>query len=150
MAIKRMQLFFDDDNTFMFIKRRMEFACLVEMSGELVKRAWKHFFSTQKNFPGYKKIPAGTVTLSSARDIILDPFNQVPAGESITQKPGSVPESIKKWIAKVAENQRFLYRGKRRSTTISEWVIIGELCVFIMFALAIVARFAFARTTPHG
>jgi len=107
------QLYFQDDNKFRFIKRQLEYSCLVEKSkGELI-RAWKHFFGNQLYFPGYKNISADTVTLGFARDIILDPFNKVPTGEAVSEKPKAKDaQGLKKWIAKVAENQRHIYRSK--------------------------------------
>lgn len=130
------QLYFRDDNAFKFIKRELEFSCLVEKkAGELV-RGWKHFFGNQLYFPGYRNMSADTVTLGGARDIILDPFNKVPEGNSVNNKPKTKDSTdLKKWIAKIAENQRHIYRVKRKSTIkedVINYCLMGVLGVMVV------------------
>lgn len=132
---KKLQLYFGDDNTFSFIKRVLGFTCLLEKTGEKLTRAWKHFYSNQIPFPGYKKMPAGHVMLAFSRDIILDPFDKIPKGESINQKPLSGKENIKKWIAQIAENQRHIFRAKREThlwTSRLTWGFLGVLFVMVL------------------
>ncbi len=114
----------------------MESSCLVEKSkGELV-RGWKHFFGNQYYFAGYKGISAGTITLGFARDIILDPFNKIPTGDTVSEKPKSKDASgLKKWISKIAENQRHIYRTQRKSTFKEDfinWCLMGVLAVMVL------------------
>lgn len=130
----KLQCFFRDDNKFQFIRREMQFSCIVEKKDNVLKRAWKHFYACELPFPGYKKIQPGSVILGFSRDIILDIFNRIPEGEQVSQKPKATPggEPIKRWIAKIAENQRHIYRGKRESTTVTDrivWALIGVLSI---------------------
>lgn len=125
------QLYFRDDHKFQFIKRPLENTCLVERNKGELYMAWKHFFSNQYFFPGYKSISADNITISCGRDIILDPFKKVPLGEQVSQKPNpDSNESIKRWIAKIAENQRHIYKTERKSTLkddVINYCLIGVL-----------------------
>lgn len=133
---RRTHLFFRDDNKFQFIKRELGFSCLLEKAGDVLKRGWKHFYGNQLFFPGYKRISADTVTLGFARDIILDPFNKIPTGAEVGEKPDLKDKpSLKKWIAKIAENQRHTYRSKRqvsRTTDIINWSLAIVLFIMIV------------------
>ena len=79
---KRTQLFFRSDGKFEFRRMELEDAMIVEKNkdGEIIS-GWPHFYQAQYPFPGYKNIPADMVTLSHARDIILDPHKLVPIDE---------------------------------------------------------------------
>jgi hypothetical protein len=90
------QLYFGDNNSFKFVKRPLENSCLLEKSGDTIKRAWKHFFCNELPFPGYKNISAGMVTPGFGRDIILDLFDKIPKGEEISDKPDHKNPSILK------------------------------------------------------
>jgi len=132
---KKTQLYFRDDNKFHLVKRELEYSCLVEKKGEDLKRGWKHFYGNQFFFPGYKRMSADAVTLGFARDIILDPFNKIPTGETAGEKPGKDKQSLIKWIAKIAENQRHTFRSKRqisRSNDIINWTLSGVLIIMIL------------------
>lgn len=132
---KKTQIYFRDDNKFHFIKRELEFSCLVEKAADVLKRGWKHFYGNQFFFPGYKKLSADSVTLGFARDIILDPFNKIPTGESVGEKPSKDKNSLVKWIAKIAENQRHTYRSKRqvsRTNDIINWSLSIVLLIMIV------------------
>ena len=128
------QLYFQDDNKFRFTRRQVEYSCLVEKQKGNLVRAWKHFFGNQFYFPGYRGISADTVTLGFNRDIILDPFNKIPTGEAVSEKPKDAL-GLKKWIAKIAENQRHIYRTLRKSTFKEDfinWSLMGVLVVMIL------------------
>lgn len=133
---RKTQLYFQDDNKFKFIKRLVEYSSLVEKAKGNLLRGWKHFFGNQFYFPGYKKISADTVTLGFARDIILDPFNKIPTGEAMSEKPKAKDAtSLKKWIAKIASNQRHIYQTKRKSTFKEDFInycLMGVLTVMIV------------------
>ena len=139
---RKTQLYFRDDNKFQFIKRDLAFSCLVERTGDTLKRAWKHFYGSQLFFPGYKNMSADSVSLGFARDIILDPFNKIPIGESVGEKPGRDTVRLSKWIAKIAENQRHTYRSKRKNTKKEEMINLALVGVLIIMALAWGIRFA--------
>ena len=129
------QLYFRDDNKFRFIKRQIEFSCLVEKEGDKLVRAWKHFYGNQFYFPGYKNISADTVTLGFARDIILDTFEKIPTGELVSEKPKlRDARGLKNWIAKIAENQRHIYRTQRKNTfkeDMINWCLVGVLTLMV-------------------
>ena len=127
---KKTQLFFRDDNKFQFIKRPLEYSCLVEKKGDIFIKGWKHFFGNQLFFAGYKKISADAVTLGFSRDIILDPFDRIPKGDSVSEKPKAKDEwSIKRWIAKIATNQRHIYQTKRKSTMKDDIINVALVAV---------------------
>lgn len=133
---RKTQLYFRDDNKFHFVKRLLEYSCLVEKKSDELKRGWKHFYGNQFFFPGYKRLSADSVTLGFARDIILDPFNKIQIGDSVGEKPDLKDKtSLKKWIAKIAENQRHTFRSKRqvsRTTDVINWTLSGVLLIMIL------------------
>ena len=130
------QLFFTDDNRFRFVKRQLEYSCLVEKDHGELYRAWKHFYANQFYFPGYKNISADTVTLGFSRDIILDPFDKVPVGDLVSEKPKIKEKgSLKKWIATMAENQRHIYRTQRKNTFKDDFVNYCLMGVLTMMSI---------------
>jgi hypothetical protein len=132
---RKTQLYFHDDGSFEFIKRPLEYSCLLEKNGEKIKRAWRHSFSGEYFFQGYKNIPADMVTLGFSRDIILDPQNRIPVTEDTSGKPASTKIDIKKWIAQIAENQRHIFRSKRKSTTkhdLFNYCLMGTLSLMVI------------------
>ena len=132
---QKTQLYFREDNKFQFVRRRLEYSCLVERKGDLMLRGWKHFYGNQLFFPGYKKISADAVTLGFARDIILDPFDKIPKGDAVSEKPKAKDRpQLKKWIAQIAENQRHVYRSKRKNAAKEDLinnVLVGVIVVMI-------------------
>ena len=135
-------LFFHDNNVFVFLKRPLDFSCLVEKAAGKMVNAWKHFYSSQLYFPGYKNISADTVTLGFSRDVILDPFNKIPIGEFTNEKPRPRDStSLKKWVARMAENQRHIYRSQRKNTIKEDAVNWGLLAVLGVMTLAWLIRF---------
>lgn len=100
----------------------------MEKDGDKIKRAWKHFFSAELTFPGYKNISADSVTLSFNRDIILDPYNKVSIGENESEKPGPSTESLQKWLGKIATNMRSIYNARPEHRTTADalfWIVSG-------------------------
>lgn len=141
---QKTQLYFRDDNKFQFQKREVAYSCLVERQKGALKRAWKHFYGAQFFFPGYKNISGDSVTLGFSRDIILDPFNKIPSGEEVGEKPKVKDKlSLKKWIAKIAENQRNTYRSKRKSTVKDD--IINWALIVVLFFMTLGWLIAFAK-----
>lgn len=144
------ELFFKDNRNLVFKKRELYNSCLVERGPEnKLIRAGKHFFGCEIPFPGYRKIPSDMVTLGFSRDIILDPFDKVSRGIEINKKPDvKEKDSIKKWIAQIAENQRHIYRAKREThvwTNRLTWMFIGVMVVELL-----VWAIAFLRSTYAG
>ena len=124
---KGLQLLFRDDESFEFRKLSLEDSCLVEKgTDQLPMRGWKHFFSTQLSFRGFKNITAGPVTISCMRDFIMDPFNQIP--ETASPSEGGKPKSssdndIRKWTARIAEQKRYQVTSKRPNQAIIDKMI---------------------------
>ena len=138
------QLYIFDDMSFKFIDRPLENSCIIEKDKgqDKIKRAWKHFFSNEFYFQGYKNISAGPVTPSFSRDIILDPFNKVPVGDGTEMNKKPTDKTMKTWISKVAENMRHIHRAKRTKSQVIqpiEWALIGVLS---LETIAWLARFA--------
>lgn len=139
---KKTQLYFRDDNKFRFIKRELIYSCFVERQEGILKRAWKHFYGAQLFFPGYKNMSADSVTLGFARDVILDPFNKIPTGISMGEKPDITDKlSLSRWIAKIAENQRHTYRAKRKSTQKEDIINYALVIVLLIMIIAWGIRF---------
>lgn len=130
---RKTQLYFRDDRKFHFRKLPLKYSCLVEMDGDRMKRGWKHFYGSEFAFSGYKGISADTVTLGFPRDIILDPYDKIAKGDDVSKKPDlKNPASLIRWIAKIAENMRHIYRAKRTVSTRMnplDWIMIGIICV---------------------
>jgi hypothetical protein len=140
---QKTHLYFYDDNSFEFIKRELKFQSLVVMVGEELKKAWKHFYSNQIPFAGYKNIPADMITLGFSRDIILDPFDKVPEGTGTMQKPNLKDKtSMDKWITNQAENQRHIYRAKRAPQVWTNRITWALICVLVIMVMLWAIAFA--------
>ena len=139
---KKTQLYFGDDDTFQFIKRPLQYSCLLGKDGERLKRGWRHSFSGQYIFHGYKNIPADTITLGYSRDIILDPHNKVPITDDTSGKPRTTSTDIKKWIAQIAETMRYIYRSKRKTTTKQDLLNYCLMGIDTIMAIALVIKYA--------
>lgn len=85
----------------------------------------------------------GMVTPGFSRDIILDPFNVVKetATDDLSKKPVKAGESIKKWIAKIATNQRQTYRVKRKTSILTNKIIWVEIAIALILAVVWGIRF---------
>ncbi len=134
---KRTQLHFFDDGSFEFRERLIEDSCFVTKQDGIVTKAWKHFYSNEIPFNGYKGIHADAVTMSFDRDFILDLFNKVPTSVDVSGKPKKNENDIKKWTAQVAESQRFKVMNKGGSSTILDkvtWFLgIGLLLMILAY-----------------
>ena len=137
---KKTQLYLRDDNKFEFRKLPLEFSCLLEKKGQDIKRAWRHSYSGQYAFPGYKNISADTVTLGFARDIFLDLHGKIPETDDTTGKPKK--EKIFDWIAKIATNQRQIYRAKIQTYTVHDYINFGLMVVIGFMVIGWLIRFA--------
>lgn len=133
---KKVQLYFRGDGKFQFRTLELEYGCLIERAGDQMIKAWKHFFSTELPFAGYRSIRPAMVTMGHGLDIILDPFNRVPEGDSTSEKPRKGSRNIRDWIAHVAEVQRQVFRTKRKTSYLTNAIIWAE--IGLIFLLAIV------------
>jgi len=137
----RTQLYFPDYGGFKFRRLLLQDSCLVEKNnnGDIIK-AWKHFYSSQIPFNGYKRIHADMVTLSFDRDFILDPFDTIPVMTSPSGKPDKSEAGIKRWTAQVAESQRYKIMsrpsGMLQIDKIIMWLGIGLVLLIIIFGIS--------------
>lgn len=124
---KRTQLYIHDDGSFEF--RKLEFAetCLVEKRDSVVTKAWKHFYSSELPFNGYKNMHADMVTLGFDRDFILDPFDKVPITDNpASGKPRRTEGEIRHWTSQVAESQRYKVMNKPGSS-----LLVNKITIFL-------------------
>lgn len=137
MNEQKTQLFIRDDGKFQFRKLPLQYGCLLQKKGVKIERAWRHSFVGEYDFHGYKGINPDRVTLGFSRDIFLDPHNKIPLTDDTTGKP----KDIKKWIGSIAENMRFIYRGKMANHTMNDWINYSLIGIAVLMALAWVIRF---------
>jgi len=135
----RTQLYFPDYGGFQFRKLPLEDSCLVEKQKGVVIKAWKHFYSSQIVFNGYKKIHADMVTMGFDRDFILDPFNKIPVMGNTSGKPGKTEVEIKKWTSQIAEGKRYQVMsnpsGMMLIEKITMWLGIGLVLLILIFGI---------------
>lgn len=127
---KRTQLYFRDDGKFTFRRLEIEDTFLVERNKDgMIIRGWKHFYNNQFPFGGYRNIAADMVTLSSGRDIVLDPYNLVPEKE----KPGKVAKQAVKvagqppivdWLVEVGNMRRLKEMSKRGKASTYDKIVL--------------------------
>ena len=150
MGAKRTQLLFYDDRSFEFIRRPIENECVVQKDGPKLERGWVDVFAVLKAFGGFKKIPSNMLLLSYERDILLDFFNQMPKGTGPNAKPDlKLTDSLQKWIARVAENQRGIYANKFKKKGFTDWIQWTGIGVVTMESLLVLIRFAI-KAVSHG
>jgi hypothetical protein len=139
-------LYFYDDGTFKFEKRLFTDSCLVDKKDNNVVKAWKHFYSADLRFDGFKNIKADMVSLGFDRDFILDPFNKVPVTDTPNAggKPKATESDIKKWTAQVAESQRYKVMNKPGNMLIYDKITIflgvGLILELIALGISIAMR----------
>jgi len=142
-------LYFRDDGKFTFRKLNIEDTFLVEKRGDDIIKGWKHFFKLQFPFAGlggklaeFKKgIGADMVTLGFDRDIIFDPFNQVPVTNNPNSgKPAKTDTAVKQWTAQVAESQRYKVMNKPGTSLLLDkvtlWLGIGLILLILILGMS--------------
>jgi hypothetical protein len=130
---KRTQCYFHDDGTFEFRKLPFEDSCMVEKAEGIIKKAWKHTYSGETRFDGFKSIHADMVTLGFGRDIFLDPFNKIKvSGSPNGGKPNTDELSIRSWTSQVAETQRYKVMNHPGSMLLVEKITMFLGCGFIL------------------
>ena len=137
---KRTQLYFRDDGGFQFRKLDIEDTFLVEKNNnnEAIK-AWMMRYKLLKRFNGFKNIGADMVTISYARDIVFDPFNQLKASE----KPEKGRELIKDFIKKIAEAKCYQHERTAKGSTFVDKMTLSLGITMVLLALAIGIKAAF-------
>ena len=133
---RRTQLFFRDDGKCIFRPLLLEDSCLVEKEGDIVIKAWKHFFNPQIPFNGFKNIKADMISLGHSRDIIFDPFKKIPDCES----PGKTADEIDKWVATIAESQRYKNMNKPSSMLLLDKITMFLGAGFILLLISLIIR----------
>ena len=137
---KRTQLYFRDDGGFQFRKLDVENSFLIEKTstGEADK-AWMMRYKLLKRFDGFKGIGADMVTISYARDIVFDPFNQL----RINEKPEKGKALTKAFIKKIAEAICYQHERTAKGSTLSDKVTVFIGITMVLLALAIGIKAAF-------
>ena len=137
---KRTQLYFRDDGGFHFRKLDVEDTFLVEkdQNKEAIK-AWMLRYKLLKRFNGYKNIGADMVTISYARDIVFDPFNQLNASE----QPERGKQLIKDFIKKIAEAKCYYHERTAKGSTLVDKMTLSLGITMVLLALAIGIKAAF-------
>lgn len=130
---KKTQLFFREDNKFLFRKLPLEYSCLLEKKGDLIQAGYWHTYAGQYAFLGYKNMSADTVTLGFSRDIFLDPHNKIPVSVDVNGKPAK--DKVGPWIAKVATMMRQIWRSKPNQTTLGDYVNYALMGVIALMAI---------------
>jgi hypothetical protein len=113
---KALQLYFRDDLRFVFRRLELEDTFLEQRNKDkTIVKGWKHFYKNQFPFVGYKNIPAGMVTLSFGRDVILDPYGLVPEAEK--------PDKGIKIVGDVINSKISIQANGMRVTNIIKWLV---------------------------
>jgi len=137
---QRTQLYFRDDGSFLFRKLDVEDGFLVEKNKakEIIK-AWMMRYKLLKRFDGYKNISADMVTLSFARDIVFDPFNQLKEGE----KPDKGADLVKGFVRKIAEAKCYKHEQTAKGSLFMDKLVVFLGTTMILLALGIGLKVAF-------
>jgi len=136
---KRTQLYFRDDGGFIFRKLDIEDAFLVEKSKKVIVRAWMMRYKLLKRFNGFKRIGADMVTISFARDIVFDPFDQLATSE----KPEKGASLTKDFVRKIAEAKCYTHEQKAKGSLLVDKLVLFLGFTMIVLALGIGAMVAF-------
>jgi len=137
---KRTQLYFRDDGNFIFRKLDIEDGFLVEKNkqGEVIK-AWMMRYKLLKRFDGYGSIGADMVTVSFARDIVFDPFDQLKDSE----KPDKGANLIKDFVRKIAEAKCYRHEMTAKGSLLAEKIVVFMGATMVLLALGIGIKVAF-------
>lgn len=137
---KGTQLYFRDDGSFIFRKLPIEDTFLTEKTngGEIIK-AWLLRYKLLRNFDGYKNIAADKVTVSFARDIVFDPFNQLNTGE----KPEQGEKLIKDFISKIAEAKCYMHEHTAKGSLLADKIVWFLGITIVLLALGTGLKAAF-------
>lgn len=137
---KRTQLYFRDDGGFQFRKLDIEDTFLVEKNSdkEAVK-AWMMRYKLLRRFNGFGSIGADMVTISYARDIVFDPFNQLNASE----KPEKGKALVKDFISKIAQAKCYQHERTAKGSLFTDKITLFLGITMVLLALAIGIKAAF-------
>lgn len=137
---KRTQLYFRDDGTFIFRKLDIEDGFLVEKNAQKdIVKVWMMRYKLLSSFDGYKGIGADMVTLSFARDIVLDPFNQLNEGE----KPDKGDSLIKSFVTKIATAKCYKHEQTAKGSLFIDKLVLFMGLTMVLLALGIGLKAAF-------
>ena len=119
---RAIQLYHRPDSNLQFRQVQIEDSDLVQHDQKgMVCTAWPYFMVNQFAFNGHKGMPAGMVTLSFDRDIILDPFGVLEDADKPEKGKGKYENPlIKDWIIRKGESQRYKAQNKPGSMLLVE------------------------------
>ena len=133
---KRTQLYFRDDGSFILRKLDVEDGFLVEKIKGEIRKAWMMRYKLLKRFDGYGGIGADMVTVSYARDIVFDPFNQLKDGE----KPDKGDSLTKDFVSKIASAKCYRHELSAKGSLFVEkiFLFLGTTMVLLGIGILIV------------
>lgn len=129
---KGSQLYFRNDEKFFFRKVPIISGALVRKKGEQFIEAWLHRPNNQFIFDGYKNMPGGKITVSSARDVVFDPFDII----SKEDKPDKTGEIKQNFITKMSNNAIYAAQKQKVKGMIMDKVTLGIVIVTVLMGLA--------------
>lgn len=130
------QLYFRDDNSFIFRSLPIENNFVIEKQGENTKAAWLMPYRVLKRFEGMRSIKAGMVLLSYGRDIVLDKWGQI----SDDEKPEQGRSLIKDMISRIATGVFYQHETGKKKSVIEKMVLfVGSLMVGLGLVIGIIA-----------
>lgn len=136
---KRTQLYFRDDGSFIFRKLEIEDAFLVEKIGGEITKAWIMRYKLLTNFDGYGNIGADMVTISFARDIVLDPFKRL----NDSEKPDKGTDLVKDFVSKIATAKCYKHERTAKGSVFIEKIVMFQGATMVLLALGIGIKVAF-------
>jgi len=136
---RRTQLYFRDDGSFIFRKLDIEDAFLVEKKNKEIIKAWMMRYKLLRRFDGYKGIGADMITMSFARDIVFDPFNQLKDSE----KPDKGDSLVKDFVRKIATAKCYKHEHTAKGSLFAEKIVVFMGATMVLLALGIGISVAF-------
>lgn len=118
---KVLQNLIRDDRKSIFRTQPLEHTCIVEKdSNNVVTQGWKHYYKLQFPFYGYKNIPAGDLTVSFSRDIVLDDWGILKKDEKPPEKmPLNCP-----FIAEIADSRMYQIEAETKGYKLTDKIIM--------------------------
>jgi len=121
-----------DDGKFCFRKLLIYQGALVRKKGEQFIEGWEHHYNNQFSFDGFKDISADMVTITTARDVLYDPFNIVNSNDK-PDKSGKISQA---YISERANSAIYDAQKQKPKGLMGDKVTIGLLIVDGLLALA--------------
>lgn len=137
---KARNLHFFDDGSFIFRELEIEKGWLIENNAQGKGiRAFMLPYKLQKHFFGYKSIGSGKVLMTYSRDVVWDPYGQLPNGD----KPEKGKGLKEKMMSSIASSTVYQHAVDARPSSLADKMILFCGSVAVLLALSIGAQVAF-------